>query len=284
MLKKYFLLTLLASLGAATNLTAQSFESFLTDSVSTLVHGKYFKLATAVNFGRLRDRGNSALDYTGVFTSTAASWYISKPKSDFELTFGGSTGQLVAKTKSGTYMQSYNAVALSAYKLYSVYTARDLQIKLGGGISSQILTRMNPELFNTYMTVENFSSLDVIGQLDYYFLARARSGKALGIFNYKRPDRIYKLSYRLTASALPVSFRPGYAYVDNIVVSNPDYLSDHQLRVGGYNISSEISLTRYLRNKNAIAFTYRWNALMATQNQFEMATHSLGFSFFFNYK
>src|SRR5262245_51049330 len=129
MLKKYFLLTLVACLAVGINLKAQSFENFLTDSVSSLVHGKYFKLSTAVNFGRLRDRGNSALDYSGVFTSTAASWYISKPKSDFELTFGGSTGQLVAKAQSGTYAQSYNAVALSAYKLYSVYTAKDLQIK-----------------------------------------------------------------------------------------------------------------------------------------------------------
>jgi len=282
-MKKYFLLALLSlSLGA--KLKAQTSEGFLPDSVAALVTGKYFRLTAALNFATLRDRGNSALNYSGILSSTATSLYVNKLNREFELTFGVVSGQLNAKSAHEVHSQSYSAVMLSASKLYSVHTGKNLQVRVGGGFRSQITTRVNPELFNTYTTVENFSSLDVIGKLDYYFVAPARSGKTLGFIGYNRPDRVFKLSYRLTASALPLSFRPGYAYVDNIVVNNPDYLSDHHLRVGGYNITSEISLTRFLKNKNAIALTYRWNALMASKNQFEMASHSLGIGFLFNYK
>jgi hypothetical protein len=253
---------------------AQTTERFVPDTTTRIVYGKYLKATTGLTFASLRDRGNSALYYRGLLTATTTSFYMSSDLREFEIAIGAVRGNLFAESKSGAHAQAYSAVSLSAAQLYTVYRRNKLHIKAGAGLHSQINTRVNPELFNTYTTVENFSSLNLIGNLDYYF----------AIFRYNRPDRIFKLSYRLTGSVLPLAFRPGYAYVDNIVVNNPDYLSDHKLRITGYNITSEISLTRFLPNKNAIAISYRWNGLTAGHNQFELATHSLALGFLFNYK
>jgi hypothetical protein len=272
----------------ATVVVAQISDLSNGDSLKNVAPQKYFKTFASIGRGLVRDKGHSAIFYNGLVTETGASYYNVSPVREFEIGFMAGTGLLSAEKPSMYYSQTIRSISIFASRLWTIRPLSNSKrlVRIGPGIQSRINNRINPELFNASAAIENFSSLNLHVKTEWNFSRPAKSGKFLSLFRFKRPERTYTLSYHLIASALPFSYRPGYNFVPDMVVPRADYFANHQIFIGGYELKSEITLTRQLPNGNAFQFGYQWHALASSPqgSRFEMATHSLKVGMLFNYK
>jgi len=117
-----------------------------------------------------------------------------------------------------------------------------------------------------------------------------KKNKTIWFINIHRKPRKKELSYQLNIGLVNNYLRNGYAYLgQSEVINDFKLLDDYKFEIlKGYRANSLINYTTYLKNSNALQFSYGWDVFSTgnnnKNNRFEMASHKIQFSLLFNLK
>ncbi|QKX06737.1 hypothetical protein HN014_18040 [Aquimarina sp. TRL1] len=242
----------------------------------------YIKIGTGIQRSNFRDFATSPLFYAG----GGLELYISRLRFDekkegeygIQYSFGSN------RASSGTHetFSTVRTVSLYYRQLYQIPSiSNDLwNFKAGASLMATGNYRYNPSLQNNSTGLEGiinlFGSVKVTRDISRN---RTKSGKFLFI-PYTLLPRKKELSFLLNTGIINSSYRNSYIYTSFKTF-------DHEFSFfSGFRMNTALTYTSYLKNKNALQFSYVWDAYKTggDLDSLEMATHSIRFAFLFNTK
>ena len=251
----------------------------------------YIILGTGINRAIFRDLATSPLFYKWMIPNFSLGY----KKIDFkkETAFGVnySSGNLSHSImNSGT--NKLWALNLDFYKLYQIekLSTEKWNYKLGGTVQFTNNFRINEILENNAYGYEGFLNLLFSQKLTRDISRKIEKNKTIWFFNVHRKPRKRELSYQLNIGLINNYLRNGYAYLgQSEVINDFKLLDDYKFEImKGYRANSVLNYTTYLKNNNALQFSYSWDVFSTgnnnKNNRFEMASHKIQFSLLFNLK
>ena len=199
----------------------------------------------------------------------------------------------------GTYKNEFNkhssesAVKTLSYNNLELFQLKKLSrakfnFKVGAQLNATFNLRENEALFN------NGDGLDIIATLFGSMkatvdLSREEEKQKKFLFiRYTTKKRVQNLAYTLNIGVINSSFRNGFAYTNpSPLLNENEVFANYEFQVfSGFRLNSSLDYTVYLQNKNAIQFSYMWDAYSTGghHNNFEMTAHILKFSLLFGLK
>ncbi len=247
----------------------------------------YIRVATGLGSSQYRDFATSPLVYKGGIAMIGVAWLRKNEKSEIEVGLQGAGGGY--ETSVGDNSTASNAGIFSIYysQLHRVprFSNEQWNTKVGGLADLNGDFRINLNLGNNAFGFELFPTIFASGQTTFTWTTAAKRKKVLGITTVQKA-RKRQLSYRLNIGILNSSFRNGFVYADQEgLLNSDDIFVDHQFKVfSSFRASSALSYTIHRPNKNALQFSYLWDAYKTggSLDKFEMAHHTLRFSLLFN--
>lgn len=240
---------------------------------------KYYEIGLGINGANYRDFATSPLFYRG--TALQLSFARSAMSSSRESRYGMSYdfGALSAKSGDNRTASKARRIELSYSQLYRIglLASEKMHTKVGFLLAGNGNLRTNPALNNNAIGIDVFANL--MGSIKITRdVSRQRATE--------QSKRKRSLDFRLNIGLVNSSFRNGYVYADqSALLNNPDIFGDHQFKIfSGFRASSSLGYTRYLKNKNAVRFSYEWDAYATggDLDKFEMAHHVLKATLLFN--
>lgn len=251
----------------------------------------FFEVGTGISSSTYRDFATSPLFYNGIpITLHLYRTQISQQK---ESRIGGIfTGGFHYGSVDGFRQTSSFASSLfiDIHQLYRIKRLSNSKwnTKIGGSFNTAINFRNNPSLQNNSFGFETISTLFGSFKISRDLSRRERKQGKISFIHYSLPPRPRKISYQLNLGLINSTFRNGYIYTNQSGVVNdfdPFYQYEFKL-FSGYRLGSTLNYTQSLKNKNAIKFSYTWDALRTggDLDKFEMSNHFLTFSILFSTK
>jgi hypothetical protein len=294
----FFVLIIFSSLGAIcqdTNYVLKSDTSGTPplESVKKLPVNNtenYLEIGLGVGYSQFRDFATSPLFYSGFPFSLDLAFRIDGQKNEKQFGLQASYGSLSALI-NGSYAQSSVVSASLFYQQLYIFpqvSNNKWKYKVGGQINASGNYRYNPSLQNNSVGVEMVNTLFASGKvvLDVSRL-RTKEKKCWFMHSVKEP-RFRLLDFQLNIGLLNNSFRNGYAYIDqSSVLNDPKDFGGYKYSwFTGFRMSSSLRYIIYLKNKNAVQFSYVWDAYTTggDANRFEFGSHFLKFTLLFNTK
>lgn len=250
----------------------------------------YLNITAGISSSGFRDFGTSPLFYKGkpLFLSVSCNKIDEKRESEIGLSYS-----------FGNYKNSFNnheatsvvrTLSLFYYRLYQLnkLSSEKLSVKIGGLFNTTANLRINPSLQNNAMGLEVIPTLfgSVKAQID---LSRKEAiDKKFLFINYKLKPKKRNLALSLNIGLMNNSYRNGYVYSGQseiLNLSSIKYFDHYQFDVfSGFRISSAIDYTVWLKNKNAVQFSYLWDAYKTRGDfdKFEMVLHTFKLTLMFN--
>ncbi len=247
----------------------------------------YLDISFGFNYSSFRDFGTSPLTYSG------RPIYISLSHIDMdERRASAITGSYSFGTYKNTFnelpsVSKVNTISLNYLELFQLkhWSSQKFNLKVGGQFNSTMNLRNNEALFNNSEGVDLISTLfgTVKATID---LSRKEEVEKKFIFiRYKAKKQVRNLSFTMNIGLINSSYRNGFAYTSSSVpINNDDFFADYELNVfTGFRLNSALDYTIFLHNKNAIQFSYLWDAYRTGghHDNFQMATHTLKCSLLF---
>ncbi len=243
----------------------------------------YLNIALGLNISNFRDFATSPLTYSGTPLFTALSHIDMDKKRESNFTLSYSFGKYKANFSQHASESKVNTFSFNYLELFQLkkMSSSKLNIKIGGQLSSTVNHRENSKLFN------NDEGMDIISTL---------FGSAKATLDFSRSEaknkkikyRKQTLSYTMNVGIVNSSYRNGFAYTSPSALLNEDnFFADYELQMfKGYRLNNALDYTIFLRSKNAIQFSYIWDAYSTGghHDNFEMAAHILKFSLLFGLK
>ncbi len=251
---------------------------------------EYIVISAGYNAASFRDFATSPLFYSGsaVYTSLAHTDIDLVRESSFTASY--STGNFVADFNETDLKSKVHTFSLNFLELFQLQSlsSSSFNIKLGGQFNSTMNIRNNEKLLNNSEGVDLISTLfaSAKGTLD---ISRKKTTEKKFLFiRYTAKKRVRKLSYTLNVGCINSSYRNGFAYTSSSAPINDDaFFSDYEFRIfRGFRINSALNYTLFMENKNAIQFSYLWDAYRTGghHDNFEMAAHTIKCSLLFGLK
>lgn len=250
----------------------------------------YINIASGLNISNFRDFATSPLTYKGkpFYTSLSHIDVDKKRESNFTLSY--STGKYKSNFNNHASESKVNTISLNYLELFELkkISSTRFNIKIGGQLNSTFNLRENTDLFN------NSKGVDII--MTFFGSAKANiecsrtreKSKKFLFLNYKLNKRTRTLSYTMNFGVVNSSYRNGFAYTSpSAPLNDDDFFAGYEFRIfKGFRLNSALDYIIYLRNKNAIQFSYIWDAYRTSghHDNFEMAAHILKFSLLFSLK
>ena len=293
-----FVLIIFSSLGVISQDTNYVLKSDTSDTpplepVKKLsVHNtkNYLEIGLGVGYSQFRDFATSPLFYSGYPMSLDLAFRIDSPKNDKHFGLQASYGSLTALV-NGSYAQSSVASATLFYQqLYILpqVSKNKWKFKVGGQINASGNYRYNPSLQNNSEGVEMVNTLFASGKAALDVSRSITKKKKCWFMHGVKQPRSRSLDFQLNVGILNNSFRNGYAYIDqSSVLNDPKTFGDYKYSwFTGFRMSSSLRYIIYLKNKNAVQFSYVWDAYTTggDANRFEFGSHFLKFTLLFNTK
>lgn len=262
----------------------------------------YYSVGTGVNFIKFRDYATSPLFYSGMANTVMLSKLRQDDKRESQ--FGGTflsagtsniipVGKLTAKVEdeivgSSSFMNA-NLFYTQLYQIpISSLNPEKWNLKVGGTIMSNWTLRRNEALQNNALGFEGINTLFASTKITRDISRKKEVQKKFLFIKYKLKPKKRFLSYQLNLGLINSTFRNGFAYLNQSgIVSDAGVFDAYVFKVfSGYRINSALESKTYLKNGNAIALGYQWDALWTggELDQFQMAQHIISFSFHFNTK
>ncbi|HKL39286.1 MAG TPA: hypothetical protein VJ894_01340, partial [Cryomorphaceae bacterium] len=159
---------------------------------------------------------------------------------------------------------------------------------VGGQFNATANHRENAALFNNDEGVDLISTLFASAKGTLDLSRKEEKSKKFLFVNYTLKKRVRQLSYHLNVGVVNSSYRNGFAYISPAAPLNEDdFFADYEFRVfKGFRLNSSLDYTIYLQNKNAVQFSYVWDAYRTGghHDNFEMAAHILKVTLLFGLK
>lgn len=240
----------------------------------------YLDIALGINFSTFRDFATSPLTYSGSPVYIALSHLDLDIKRESSIGLSYFFGTYESNFNEHKAVSKVNTITLNYLELFqlSKLSSSKINVKVGGQFNSTVNIRNNELLQNNSQGFEVISTL--FGSINARLDLSPKKAKRRKITRH--------LTYRLNIGLINSSYRNGFAYTSQSALLNEDNLFDqYEFQIfSGYRINSKLDYTFWLSNKNAIQFSYLWDAYRTGGNhdEFEMAAHIVKFSLLYNLK
>ncbi len=247
----------------------------------------YIKTGFGISASKFRDFATSPLFYQGSILPMSMAFVKSDTLREMEV-----GGELAAgffstnfnEDNSNSIMGNLNLSFLQLYKL-PVLSSKKLNTKIGFMVDNTLVVRMNKNLMNNSLGVDIFSNILFSLKLKKDISRKAKQKKFLFI-KYKKKAKQRNLTFGVNIGAINTTFRNGYIYADQSALLNKiTPFGNHELHMfSGLRLKTEVSLSRLLKNKNIVQYSYIWNAYKTAgfDDNFEIAHHIFKISLLFN--
>ncbi|WP_146052726.1 hypothetical protein [Aquimarina sp. I32.4] len=248
----------------------------------------YIGISAGLGPSNFRDFATSPLFYKGTSKYLSLSYLKANSKRESEIGLSYSFGQFHNKFNNHSEFSTVKSVSLFYSRLYQIrkLSSQKLNIKAGGLLSTSGNFRVNEALLNNQIGFELIPTLFGSVKLEKDVSRKKEKNKKFLFIKYKLKPRTKNLAFRLNVGLINSSFRNGYAYSgQSSLLNDPVLFDDYQFKIfSGYRVNSALDYTISLKNKNAIQFSYLWDAYKTggDLDKFEMANHTLKFTLLFN--
>ncbi len=259
----------------------------------------YSQLSIGLTSPLYRDFATSPLFYRGLGIHLSTAWQKRSDRHErifrFALGFSALTPR-VPKSKliQPGGMAFYGRLDLYYQQLWKLeaLSNKNNNLKIGGAVNITQNIRANPALQNNTMGLENISNVMAAAQwtLD---ISRKKT-KQLNLWLFKPTLKPVKreLRFLVNVGVLNFNFRPGYAYAYDSELNGMDTnpvawaFANYKFTMNGWRVKTQLEFIKYLSNGNARSWSYVWEATSAKgrHEPFQMASHRLQFTIYFNTK
>lgn len=252
---------------------------------------EYWNIGMGLQFGQFQDLATSPLYYQGGGPVLSFSYLQLTPKKETEVGAGLATGLHRAKVGD----ESSNSIA-SRFELFFTHLRNIPRFSKGPwntkvGVHANALAnfRQNPSLGNNFLGFEMIHTLYGTVKVTRNISRKQDRIVKIGWLKLKQKAKQRDLSYRFNLGLMNNTYRNGYVYLNQswLLEEKENLAENHEYRVfSGARLGSEINMTRYLSNGNAI----RWSLtsdIYKTGGDFDVLSssqHALRFILMFNSK
>ncbi|MGP1447187.1 MAG: hypothetical protein ACTTKO_06635 [Candidatus Limimorpha sp.] len=237
-------------------------------------------------FGILQsyDAGASPLQYRGIAfnlqTGMSVEWKNFRFLCDLQTVGAMTRNSLQPILKYSAYACGIDG-KLSVIHLLADRQQNRLRFWGGGALGSYFDLKFFPALMNASFCMSSFVNLNAEGRVEYDF--------SFGKYHEAETPWPWTAFGQLSLPLLSSVSRPGFAYMDNYTSSiqmAKTLFSSYQSRLKPLaGIATEIGLAYHLKNKNQIAFSYRWHYLSTGKTgyyRFDNSEHLINIVLLFN--
>lgn len=250
----------------------------------------YLNIALGLNISNFRDFATSPLIYSGKPIYTALSHVDMDEKRESHFTFSYSIGKYKSNFNRHASESTVNTFSFNYLELFQLkkLSSSKLNLKIGGQLNTTVNHRENTELFNNSEAVEIITTLFGSAKATMDLSRLEDKNKKILFIKYKASKRKRTLSYTFNVGVVNSSYRNGFAYTSpSAPLNDDDFFAGYKWQLfKGFRLNSALDYTVYLHNKNAIQFSYIWDAYRTggAHDHFEMATHIFKLSLLFGLK
>ncbi len=250
----------------------------------------YIKTGLGSGFSYFRDFATSPLNYVGLPIDGSIAHLKLDDKREYEFGVYYSFGFYSAYVESTVGKGLAHIIGTNYSRLYQLkkLSVKNWNVKAGGMVDATFSLRYNEGLGNNSGGSELFATLFASGIATKDITRDELKQKKIWFVKYSLKPRKQALSFRLNLALMNNTYRNGYAYNGQAyLVNDLKSFDNYKFKIfSGYRMSSSLDYTYFLKNKNALQFTYLWDAYKTggDLDKFEMAHHTFKFSLLFNTK
>ncbi|KEO71769.1 hypothetical protein [Anditalea andensis] len=273
-----------------------TYASNLSDPDS-LKDNRFLQRSIGIVIPVYRDFATSPLFYSGAGFHIGYGWLRQNRKKDFliEIDLNGSI--VIANAPRSDFFQSITPAFFINLGSYAHYLHRierlsndKNSIKLGAALNLTQNIRINPELQNAAMGLENLANLMVAGRLNRDISRLVPIPfKFLFVQTTLQPVRRY-VDIQANIGLLNLNRRPGYAYVYHNEWDGTDtdpaswVLDAYKWSLNGWRLGTRLEYSWFKPSGNGRKISYLWDAAHAPgrHEAFQMASHTLQYTLIIN--
>jgi len=248
----------------------------------------FIGISTGFDMSNYTDFATSPLRYHGAVSYFGASFSRVNKFRETEIRLSGTMGSYgVSVGEESTSSASYfiNVYYSRLFRLNKISGSK-WNYKAGGSYKYSGDLRLNSSLGNNALGFEMFSTLFGSFKITRDIGRTETKDKKFLWIKRKAPPRKIFLSYHFNLGLINSTYRNGKSYTgQDQIINNNTIFSNYQFKfINGYRLSSELDYTHYLKNKNALQFSYIWDAAMTggDLDKYQVAHHTLKITFLFN--
>ncbi len=252
------------------------------------VYGKNIEISLGPTVSFYRDFATSPLFYTGGGVYFDSNYVLLRENSEFSSNFSFVTASYSDKYLENTSFGFFlNLDTSYIVRVNSNSLSDKIKFFAGGRFAVSTIFRINPAFGNNAFGNDIINNLFGTGKITLNI--DRKEGKSFSLpFNlleFYFPPRKRDLSFTLNIGIVNSSYRSDYIFTDpnnsilNNQNSNPWERYEYKV-FSGFRMMSDLSYTLYYSNKNAMRFSYRWDAYK-TGGEFdklEVANHAFVYS------
>lgn len=254
-------------------------------------NGNYLGINWGLSTGSVRDMLTSPLFYTSVLIYGDFSYFYIDEQNIFELktaTHNGLNAKLISDNFHVGFQSAFD-FKLSLLRNVQSISDNDLKHYLGADIDNYMSIRIMPDFMNAALSIDNVSNFAIAYKAEYNYHKKRKEKNFLGLIPYTTNEKFYVFSGRLSVPVISLYARPKFTNPESATVDIEDPLfKGYSLKAKAFSgLSTDLSVSRILKNGNIIKYGYAW--MFATNgknaiNRLEFSHHIIyiGLVFKFN--
>lgn len=248
----------------------------------------YIGVSAGLGGAAFRDFATSPLFYKGTAKHISLSYSKFNLERESEIGFSYSFGEYHNNFNKHSQISTVKSASLFYSRLYQLksLSSPKLNVKIGGLVNATGNFRTNEALLNNAVGFEVIPTLFGSVKIEKDISTKEEKNKKFLFIRYKLKEKTRNLAFRLNVGLINSSYRNGYVYAGQSgLLNEPLLFDDYQFKVfSGFRMNSSLDYTVSLKNKNALRFSYAWDAYKTGGNldKFEMASHTFKVSLLFN--
>lgn len=250
----------------------------------------YLNVGIGLNNINFRDFATSPLIYSGSTFNFALAKLKMDSKKEINAGMSYSVGGTSTTSNDRTTASAVHKLSFNYSRLYHVsnFSNEKWNVMAGGLVDLTTVVRINESLFNNAIGADFFGTLFGSAKVTRDVSRTEEVDKKFLFWKRHLKPRKKNLSFRLNVGLMNNTYRNDYIYLDQAGLVNENTLfSSHIFKAfSGMRFSTALDYTLFMENKNALRFSYEWDAYKTggDLDKFEMANHQLSFTLLFNTK
>lgn len=259
-----------------------------TSSIDKFPKKKYIGASFGLSLTNFRDLATSPLIYYGIAKHVSISRMKFGTKKeclfDFEY-YAGSAVPAITGIDTRSY---FSRLDIMHSQLFKINFLSGNKFKSGFGYKFDFtgMERENTSLLNNLFGFELIPTLAASYKIT--FDISRKEGKTINLLFFNRKLRPVKrnISLRIDVGVINSTYRNNYIYTSHSgVINDTNYFRDYKFSMfSGYRFGSGIDYTKYLNERNALVFSYLWDAFSTggSEEKFINAMHIVRCTLLFN--
>lgn len=249
----------------------------------------YIGLGVGLNSSKFRDQATSPLFYEGTIPQVSFSLLKKDEKRESEFNFLYDFGSYNSSIGDDNYSSSINRFEISYSKLFQLnsLSKNGFNTKVGFMANSTANIRSNPSFFNNALGYEVFINALISAKVTKDISSKYKGERKFLFIKYQAKEQKRDLAFRLNLGLMNNTIRNGYIYYPlfGATVNDIKLFDGYEFKFfSGFRMSTRFDYTWYQKNKNALQFSYLWDAYKTGSDYevFGMSHHVLRFTLYFN--